>query len=221
MAPGSVDDKVLICFAMEAEAAPARRGLAGRDDVQIEVLGMGKRNAAAGIARILGEGTPRLVLTCGLAGGLREDLRLGDIVFATTDEGLASRLRGEGALPAKFHCSDRVAVSVKDKQALRDETGADAVEMESAAIQAACRARGIPCATVRAISDTCQEGLPMDFNAMMKPDTSLDLGKLVRGIMHAPHRIPSLLRLRRRSMRAAVGLSTSLLCLLAGAARKR
>jgi nucleoside phosphorylase len=85
-----------------------------------------------------------LVLTCGFAGGLNPDLKLGDVVFEMRKADGKRKLGGAAtccrrAKPAKFFCADRIATTVAEKKKLRDETGADAVEMESAAIHAVCR----------------------------------------------------------------------------------
>ncbi len=90
---------------------------------------------------------------------------------------------------------------------LREETGADAVEMESEAIQAVCRERGIPCVTVRVISDTAGEDLPLDFNALSKPDQNLDFGKLFWAIARSPGKIGALMQLQKRTQFAAAQLA--------------
>lgn len=208
-------DDVLVCFALEGEARPLRKALGGRAGIRVAVVGMGSGNAERGIARLLKDARPRVVLTCGLAGGLRSELELGDIVYATSDADLARRLGALGARAAFFHCAERVVVSVAAKRALRDETGADAVEMESAPIHAACRARGIPCATVRVISDTSDQELPFDFNALLKPDMTLGLGKLVLALLRSPRRLLALAKLTRLSRQAAQRLAPVLLALLA------
>ena len=117
------------------------------------------------------------------------------------------RLSAAGASPAKFFCAQRIATTRQEKRELRRTTGADAVEMESEAIHAVCRARGIPCATVRVISDAAHEDLPLDFNQLSKPDLSLDFGKLLWAIAKAPWKIPGLMRLQKVSSRAAQGLA--------------
>ena len=170
---------------------------------------------------------PNLVLTCGFAGGLNPDLKPGDVVFETenaplapslsppggervsarTGEGVFSKLSVAGAKPVKFICADRIATTVAEKKKLRAETGADAVEMESGAIQAVCRERGIPCATVRVISDTANEDLPLDFNALAKPDMSLDYGKLAWAIASSPGKISALLKLQKQTRFAAQRLA--------------
>ena len=126
---------------------------------------------------------PDLVLTCGFAGGLNPGLKLGEVLLEIGNRkseignelepryvGCYEKLLAVGAKQAKFFCANRVATTAAEKKKLRDETGADAVEMESAAIHAVCAERGIPCVTVRVISDTANEDLPLDFNALAKPN---------------------------------------------------
>jgi adenosylhomocysteine nucleosidase len=120
---------------------------------------------------------------------------------------LREKLLASGAKPANIICADRIATTVVEKKKLRAETGADAVEMESAAIHAVCRERGIPCATVRVISDTANEDLPLDFNALSKPDKNLDFGKLFLAIAKSPGKIPALMQLQRKTKFAAERLA--------------
>jgi hypothetical protein len=123
---------------------------------------------------------------------------------------LFSKLSAAGAKPAKFFCADRITTTVAEKEKLRAETGADAVEMESGAIHAVCRERGISCATVRVISDTANEDLPLDFNALAKPDMSLDYGKLAWAIAKSPGKIGALRRLQQNCQSAANQLAAVL-----------
>jgi adenosylhomocysteine nucleosidase len=154
--------------------------------------------------------TPSLVLTCGFAGGLNPELKLGDVLFETADEKLSSRILTSGAKPARFFCADRIATTAGEKKTLRAQTGADVVEMESAAILGVCRELGIPCATVRVISDTASEDLPLDFNALAKPDKNLDFGKLFLAIACSPGKIGALMQLQKKTNFAARQLSAVL-----------
>jgi adenosylhomocysteine nucleosidase len=102
-------------------------------------------------------------------------------------------------------------VTTAEKAGLRRATSADAVEMESEAIQSLCRERGIPCATVRAISDTANEDLPLDFNQLAKPDLSMHYGKLALAIARSPGKIPDLRRLQKNCRLAAERLAAALI----------
>ena len=150
------------------------------------------------------------MLTCGFAGALAPTLAIGDVIFEHADEPLRQKLEGAGAKQAKMFCADRMVVTASDKQDLQRETGADAVEMESAAIHALCREQGIPCATIRVISDLAGEDLPLDFNKLSKPDRSLDYAKLLRAIAGFSGKIGGLLRLQRQARIAAERLSAVL-----------
>jgi adenosylhomocysteine nucleosidase len=198
--------RLLICFALKEEAAPFRTGLRGGHHVSILLTGIGRQNAEKSLREFLAGGAsvpPDLVLTCGFAGGLNPDLKLGDIIFETSDETLRVKLLDAGAKQLKIFCADRIATTVAEKKKLRAETGADAVEMESAAIHAVCRERGIPCATVRVISDTAGEDLPLDFNTLSKPDRNLDFCKLAWAIARSPGKIPALMQLQKKTRFAA------------------
>ena len=198
---------MLVCFALKEEAAPFRKVAAGKSGISILLTGIGRQNAEKSIREFLATNSPKLVLTCGFAGGLNPDLKLGDVVFETPDENLRAKLLAVGAKPAKFFCADRIATTVAEKKKLRDETGADTVEMESAAIHAVCRERGILCATVRVISDTAAEDLPLDFNKLSKPDRSLDFSKLAWAIIKSPGKIGALMRLQKKTSFAAKQLA--------------
>jgi nucleoside phosphorylase len=143
---------------------------------------------------------------------LNPDLKIGDTVFEvqSPESKVQSLLLAAGAKSAKFFCADRIATTVAEKQKLRAETGADAVEMESAAIHAVCAEQGIPCATVRVISDTAQEDLPLDFNALAKPDKSIDFGKLAWAIAKSPGKIGALMALQKKTKFAAEQLAAVL-----------
>jgi adenosylhomocysteine nucleosidase len=197
----------LVCFALREEAGAFQRLAAGREAVSILITGIGRKNSERRLIERLNQLAPRLVLTCGFAGGLDPTLAPGDVLCSTDDAGLRVKLTAAGARRAKFFCAPRIATTREEKQALRRTTGADAVEMESEAIHAVCRARGIPCATVRVISDPAHEDLPLDFNQLSKPDLSLDFGKLLWAVAKSPGKIPGLLRLQRNSSLAAQRLA--------------
>ncbi len=208
---------VLICFALKEEAAPFHLVAAGKPGVFTILVGIGRQNAERSVCRFLAACSPTLVLTCGFAGGLNPDLKVGAVVFEpatpqlpSANSQLLAKLLAAGAKPAKFYCADRIAITSAEKQQLRRETGADAVEMESAAIHAVCRERGLPCLTVRVISDPANEDLPLDFNALANPDQSLNFRKLAGAIAKSPWQIGRLLALQKKTKFAAQQLASVL-----------
>jgi hypothetical protein len=94
--------------------------------------------------------------------------------------------------------------------ALWQNTGADAVEMESHIIRSLCQESHIPSATVRVISDGAREDLPVDFNRLFTPAGRLHAGKLFLALLKTPRGLAGLLHLRRQTRTAARLLADTL-----------
>jgi adenosylhomocysteine nucleosidase len=200
----------LVCFALEQEAVPFRRLAVKMPDVKILITGIGARNAETSVRRFLEQHLTKQVFTCGFCGGLNPDLENGDVVFMTGYPALERRLVETDATLATFFSAPRIATTAAEKKQLRSKTGADVVEMESEAILEVCRAKKIPCAMVRAISDTADEDLPLDFNALTRPDLSLHPGKLTLAIAKSPWKIVALMGLHQKTSFAAQQLANTL-----------
>ena len=202
---------VLVCFALKEEATAFQKLAAGNAAISILITGMGRENSRRALTERLNSITPAFVLSCGFAGGLAPNLAVGDVLFSTVDPDLQSRLLAAGANAARFFCASRIATLAAEKAELHRTTGAHAVEMESEAFEAICRERGIRLATVRVISDSARENLPLDFNQLSRPDWSLDYGQLAWTVIKSPGKIPALLRLQRNSSAAAEQLARGLM----------
>ncbi len=197
---------VLICFAVKEEAKPFLR-TAAFQRATILITGMGEQNAGRELRRFLTTVQPKLILTCGFAGGLNPTLPTGAVLFSEDESNLTQNLLAAGATPATFFYAKQVAITAHEKSELHSVTKADAVEMESGAIRRIAKEYGIPSATIRVISDTANEDLPVDFNLLMTAQSEIDLSKLVLHVLLKPWKIPALLRLQKKTRGAAENLS--------------
>jgi nucleoside phosphorylase len=210
-------NSIVVCFALPEEAVPFQKR---SRDIPVFFTGIGKANAEKAAREYLKGRAPALLLTCGFAGGLDPALNVGDVVFETAnsdgakDGAMRAKLIGAGAKPVKIFCADKIASTVAEKKKLREETGADAAEMESGAVQSVCHERGVPCATVRVISDTADEDLPLDFNEFLTPDKKLDMGKLMLSVAKKPWKMGALMDLQRKTRLAAERLGEVLVKLV-------
>jgi adenosylhomocysteine nucleosidase len=199
---------ILVCFAIREEAGPFQRIAKGKSSVHVLVSGMGKRNVENAVLAFLEQQTPSLVLTCGFAGGLDPALTFGTVVYEeNAGAGLSESLEKFGALRVRFFSASRMIVTPTEKRLLFEKTGSGAVEMESGHVAAICRERNIPCATVRVISDTADEELPLNFNLLMTPEGKISLLRLGLAMLQSPGVIPHLLALRKRTSLAAKKLA--------------
>jgi adenosylhomocysteine nucleosidase len=130
------------------------------------------------------------IINTGFCGALDPSLRIGDIVV-WGDAPCGSRFaRGE------ISSSDRVVVTAAEKKALREKTGAIAAEMEAAAVKKIAGDWQVPFYCVRAVSDTADEDMPLDFNLYRDSAGRFSLPRIALAAVSRPFtRIPALKRL--------------------------
>ena len=198
---------ILVTFAVKEEM----KFFPGGPGIRRYITGMGRDNAENAITAALEEIHPKLVLTCGFAGGLNPILKSNEIVFSAEDGSpVFDTLKQAGATPVSFFCARRVAITSEEKQRLWRGMGSDAVEMESESIRDICRERDIPSATVRVISDTALEDLPLDFNTLLSPAQKIHYGKLTWALVRAPFKLAELLAFQQKTVDAAKSLGAFL-----------
>jgi adenosylhomocysteine nucleosidase len=203
---------VLITFAVKEEM----KFFSGGEGIRRFITGMGRDNAERNVLAALEEIKPRLVLTCGFAGGLNPKLKAAEVVFqADPGTDLHSKIEQAGATPVSFFCARRVAITSDEKLRLWRGTGLDAVEMESETIRELCLQRDIPSATVRVISDAADEDLPLDFNTLMSPAQKIHYGKLSWALVRSPWKLAELLAFQQKTVDAAQALGNFLRKLIA------
>ncbi|HEY4362383.1 MAG TPA: hypothetical protein VGN17_15515 [Bryobacteraceae bacterium] len=139
------------------------------------------------------------IISTGFCGALDPALRVGDIVVA--GEGVRS---GVGFTRGEVLSADRVAVTAAEKRALRERTGAAAVEMEAAAVEAKANEWGVPYRCVKVVSDVAAEDMPLDFNLYRDEAGRFSLGRIaLAAVMHPFTVMPGLMRLDRNCKVAA------------------
>lgn len=145
------------------------------------------------------EGNVEGVVSVGFCGALDPDLAVGDIVVGDGD--VTSQLP---FVRGKILCVDRVAVTASEKSDLRRRTGAAAIEMESAAVQAKAREWGVPFRCVKVVSDVAGEDMPLDFNLYRDASGNFSRSRIALAALARPFTaIPGLMRLDRNCRAAA------------------
>jgi hypothetical protein len=86
----------------------------------------------------------------------------------------------------------------------------EVVDMESAFVMSEFLRTSTPCVTIRAISDSANEDLPVDFDRCLTPQGEIKAMKLVNEIVRRPGSLPNLVRFGRQSSGAANSLASFL-----------
>lgn len=94
----------------------------------------------------------------------------------------AAGAAGVRAVPARVASGDQFIIRREVKQHIVDTFGAEACEMEGAAIAQACCLSGVPCAILRAISDSTDENHHMEYAEFM-PRAAANTVKILMALL--------------------------------------
>jgi hopanoid-associated phosphorylase len=169
-------------------------------------------------ARLAALGAVRAVLSFGIAGGLAEALRPGDLLVAEAlrdgeelflpDPAWAARLQAAtGARLGVLAASATLVATPAAKRALHGATHALAVDMESGVAACFAAARGVPFAVLRAVADTAGEALPRAAADALDADGRPRPLAVLAALLPRPWEVPALIRLARRSAAAHAALA--------------
>lgn len=106
------------------------------------------------------------LISAGFAGALEPELKIGNVVVAenySTPELVGSprlELNDEGTFLGKLLTVPQMVEHAGEREALAKQTGAVAVDMETAVIAEMCAAHNLPMLSVRAITDTIADPFP-------------------------------------------------------------
>ena len=152
---------------------------------------------------------PQSVCSAGFAGALDDKLQVGDILRPHTvinsGDGSAVTLgNGEGIL-----ISFMAVASPEQKSKLRESYGAQAVDMEAAAVARAAESRNIPFTAIKAISDAADFDLP-PTDRFVNSDGSFSEMRFAWFAAIRPWLWPQVARLAANSRRASHALCREL-----------
>jgi adenosylhomocysteine nucleosidase len=211
--------KVAIVAALEREVLPlvrhwriTRREHSGRSfrffengEIVLVCGGIGAEAARRATEAAIALYAPGLVYSAGFAGALEAGLKIGEIIaprrVVNAGDGSSVDIEtGEGVL-----VTFGSVASPEQKAKLADSFGAQAVDMEAAAVAQAAQARGVRFASVKAISDESNFALPAMDN-FIAPGGRFRTWKFAMFVLVRPWMYKSVLTLARNSSCASRAL---------------
>jgi len=191
---------ILTALAMEGRAITQAFGVRLADGAGPTLL------PAAGLGRlwVIGPRAARLsdemiaghsrIILAGLAGALDPALNIGDVIIDAADD------RQWPNLPYRrgaIHSSDHLVATAAGKRRVFEQTGAAAVDMESAIVRQRAAAVGAAVLSIRAINDAADESLPPDLVDWIDPMGRVRPASVASGVARRPWEIGRMVRLAR------------------------
>ena len=102
---------------------------------------------------------------------------------------------------------DRMVLTVAEKAALFERSGAVAIDMESHRVALVAAAAGLPFLALRAIGDPAGRALPALVARALGEDGRPRIGPVIAGLLRRPGDLAALLRVRRDTAAALAALA--------------
>jgi nucleoside phosphorylase len=202
-------------------SAPCRTCLCGTSEASILVLetGVGRQRMEQALAWLLTrQQLPKLIISAGFSGALRDGLNIADIIVSTDvvdEDGGAWPASWPGAIASdtfrrgKLLTVSRTIAEPDEKLALGQKHDALAVDMETAIVARMCSERGIPFGCVRAISDDVHTPLSPDLEYVIV-NGKVSPWRLLARLVRRPWFAAELWRLAKHTRLAADRLAAAL-----------
>jgi adenosylhomocysteine nucleosidase len=205
---------IALVFALEFESAGFRAVLQNRMCVSVWTLGVMGKGAAAALEKLIRKNRPEVVVSAGFSGALQPEIPVGTVLLGEnfTDPELARNLPlPEGFRIGRIVTSDEILETAAEKSALGRESGALAVDLESAHLHAVCSRNGVRMVSIRCISDTAEQDLPIPRHVLMDAQTGRsDPSAIFRYLFRHPSQAPEFARLVRNARLAQQSLAKGL-----------
>ncbi len=210
--------------------------------VTLVQTGIGRNNAIKATNYLLQSLKIKLLISSGVAGGIRQGISVGDLVIAENVgyskqgdfEGEELQLESDfpckkefvqlakqisSDLELKPHCGniltvDKVISQARIKRKIGEQNSFLAVDMESAAIAEVAYERGIEFAAIRSISDDIEDDLEIDYGSLISAEGKVKFSNLALKVMKDPRQLTILRRLNRQTKIAVKKLSSFMLQLI-------
>ena len=206
------------------------------NDIDLDIFASGVSSKRAGeLAQNMCRNGCKLLVSFGIAGALRPDVRTGDLLIPIsvrqesgeiieTNSNIRMRLvqKAREALPELTILEDpilatnRLLGGVEEKLSVGQASGAAAVDMESHKIALAARAAGIPMIVVRAVLDDSATALPEFVIRAVTPQGKPDFSKVLAGAAWRPWELVRLARLNQAAHRTLRRVAPLLALVLKG-----
>jgi len=197
--------------------------------------GIGRDNAIKAASCLLESTNVDLLISAGVAGGIRHGLNVGDLVvaervgytkqhdfdgeelqlesdFACKEEIVQLARQFSNDLESKMHFGnlltvDKVINQASTKKRIGEQNSFLAVEMESAAVAEVAMEKGVEFAAIRSISDDIDDDLHLDYDNVISDEGKVKVGSIALSVLKNPQKLALLSRLNKQTRSASKSLA--------------